>query len=68
MVIREKSGFGLVVNKREVVIGVVVIREKSGFGLVVNQKEVSYWVRGDQGEVRLWLGGESEIGQLVALW
>jgi hypothetical protein len=29
---------------------------------------LAYWLRGDQGEVRLWLGGESDYGQLLALW
>jgi hypothetical protein len=37
----------------------VVIRVRSAFGLLVNQSVGIYWLCGEQGEVRLWLAGES---------
>ena len=53
--------------REKLVTGSVVIRERSGCALVVNQSVGIYWLCDDQGEVRLWLGGESECGLLLAL-
>jgi hypothetical protein len=55
-------------NREKLVTGSVVIRERSDCALVVNQSVGSYWLCGDQREVRLCFGGESECGQLLVLW
>ena len=78
LVIRERSGFGLVDNQREVSYWLCGDQREVrvclggdhrdfGFDLVVNQREVSYWLCGDQREVRLWLGGEWERGQSLGI-